>query len=250
MTHTPLYLDWSFWTALVALLALVLSQLPPLYALLKPARLEVEAYARMHVTHDLGSPIAQLHIVVTNMGGQVAKIKSVSLNFNRRDGGTFELAGFGYYQNPTDNMVVLMTPFRLRSKDDWGHIIHFFNPLPREEQREVAKIKSALRNNISSRKLVHEDQNTPIEAPPELVTPATDFFQRMFKWRPDDYDVMLNIQTEPAKHSVTRQYRMTIFESDTKQLEDRTQRYKYGAGVYFPDSEAQMEPVFIPLVPA
>jgi len=37
---TPAYLDWKFWSAIVALLALVLSQLPPLHLWFRPRRLE------------------------------------------------------------------------------------------------------------------------------------------------------------------------------------------------------------------
>lgn len=86
MTTTPFYLDWTFWTAVVALLALVLSQFPPLYVLFRPAQLEVEAFERIHVSHNLGEPNATLHLLITNSGGREVQIKSISLSFHP-DGG-------------------------------------------------------------------------------------------------------------------------------------------------------------------
>lgn len=248
MAPTPFYLDWTFWTAIVALLALVLSQLPPLYTLFKPAVLEAEAFERILLTHNLGNPGAQLHIVVTNTGGQGARIKSISLAFERGDGCTFELGGRGYFQNASDQTAIIMTPIRLGSKTEWGHIVNFFNYFSREEERLIDRFKSAIRDNIVPRKLMPGNANALLEAPPELVAPAIDFFKSKFKWTAGEYSVTLNIQTERAKQSVARRYRMTIFESEAKQLQDNSERYKYGAGVYYNDS--QIEPVFIPLVPA
>jgi hypothetical protein len=34
---TPLYMDWSFWAVVVAFIAMLLSQLPPIHVLLKKA---------------------------------------------------------------------------------------------------------------------------------------------------------------------------------------------------------------------
>ena len=41
---TPIYLDWSFWAVIVAIAAVVLSQIPPIHVLLKKAKLDLELY--------------------------------------------------------------------------------------------------------------------------------------------------------------------------------------------------------------
>ena len=44
--HSPhFYLDWQFWAAAVAALALVLSQLPPIHLLVRRAKLGMELYS-------------------------------------------------------------------------------------------------------------------------------------------------------------------------------------------------------------
>jgi len=85
MAQTPFYLDWTFWAVVVAFLALVLSQLPPIHIMLRRAKLDVEAYSRIHLTHKIGNPNAQLHLIISNVGGQEVKVKSIVLHFKRGD---------------------------------------------------------------------------------------------------------------------------------------------------------------------
>lgn len=44
---TPVYLDWTFWAAVWALVAIILSQFPPVHLLLRPKRLDVEVHSRI-----------------------------------------------------------------------------------------------------------------------------------------------------------------------------------------------------------
>ena len=243
----PFYLDWTFWTAVVALLALALSQLPPLHVLFRPAQLDVEAFERIHVSHNLGEPHATLHLVITNSGGREVQIKSITLNFLRDGGEHFELQSRGYYHFPSDQNAIIFTPFRLKSNEEWSHIVNFFSLRSRVEEREVNKFVSAIRNYIVPKKAEPGNDKLWIEAPDELVKPATEYFHRKFKWSSGEYDVTLNVVTEPMKASLTKKYRITVFESDNGQLVDETKRYKFGAGLYFNDTEK--EPIFLPLIP-
>ena len=244
---TPFYLDWTFWTAVVALLALVLSQLPPLYVLLRPVGLDVEAFERIHVSHSLGESNATLQLIIANSGRREIKIKSMSLTFHRGGDTPFAIQARGYYQLPSDQTAVILTPFRLKPNEEWSHIVNFFSFKSREEEREVDQIKSTIRKDIVPRKLEQGNEKIFLEAPPELVVPAIDYFHRKFKWKAGEYKVTLNVVAEPNKASKIQEYRITIFESDSTQMVDETTQYKYGAGVYFPDPE--QVPIFLPLVP-
>ncbi len=60
----PWYYNWTFWTAVIALAALVLSQFPPLYGLLRPGRLGGELYSRVVLQHKLGNPNARVNVIL------------------------------------------------------------------------------------------------------------------------------------------------------------------------------------------
>ena len=57
-TPPPFYLDWTFWAAAMAFVAITLSQIPPIHLLLRPKRLDVEVNSRIRVSHMVGNPNA------------------------------------------------------------------------------------------------------------------------------------------------------------------------------------------------
>ncbi len=83
---TPFYLDWTFWTAVVAVAALVLSQLAPVRVWFRGARVRLQPYDRLTVTHYLGQPSVTLHVQFTNTGGRAARVVSLVLEVTREDG--------------------------------------------------------------------------------------------------------------------------------------------------------------------
>lgn len=63
----------------MALVAIVLSQLPPLRILLRPKRLEVEVHSRILVTHMVGNPNASVVISIRNTGGRQLRVRALRL---------------------------------------------------------------------------------------------------------------------------------------------------------------------------
>jgi len=229
----PFYLDWTFWAVVVSFLAIILSQLPPIHILLRPAKLDVEAYSRMHLTHRVGNPNAQLHLIVSNSGGREVKIKSILLNFKRGDEDHFTLPAQNYVQSPGDKDAVLLTSFKLKPKEEWAHLVNFLNFFSRSEEKEYRQLESNLKNDINQKRELPENKDILVEAETDKVHPIIEFFKRKFRWLPGEYEITLEIRAEPDKVSIYRRYRVTIFESDSIELQDYANDFKHGAGVYF-----------------
>lgn len=236
---TPLYLDWQFWTALVAFAALVLSQLPPLYSLFRRGRVSLEAYDRLQITHTLGNSNAQIHLIVINQGGRPVRVRRITLTLQCGNNPPWTLTALNYYQAITDKSAVLLTPFTLGPNQEWAHSVGFLTPLSRQEEQRFRQIQSAMRADIQAKKLLPGNVNILVEADPATLNPALAFFQQKFRWEPGEYAVTINFVTEPADASLEKRYRITLFESDTADLRSYTDAYKYGLGVYFFDLERQ-----------
>lgn len=233
LAYVPFYLDWKFWAVVVSFIALVLSQLPPLHVILRRAKLEVEAHSLMYLTHKVGNPTAQLHLIISNPGGRELKIREISLHFKLSAEDAFVLPAQGYLQNPTDKDAVLLTPFKLKPKEEWAHIANFFNRLPRQDEKVYRQLESNLRQDIQAKLAVKPaDQKAPVAANPENVQPLLKFFEARFRWLPGEYELTLQLQTEPKRASISKRFRFTLFESDAKELTDYREDYKYGFGVY------------------
>jgi hypothetical protein len=247
VAQVPFYMDWTFWAVVVSIAALVLSQLPPIHILLRRARLEVEAYSKIHLTHKVGNPNAQLHLIISNSGGREVRVKAVLLHFQRGDEDRFTLPAQNYLPAPDSKGNVLLTSFRLKPRDEWAHIVNFLQVFSRQEEKEYRAMESDIRNDIFSKR-EHVDENTIVEAEATHVQPFTAFFDRKFRWLPGEYELTLQIVTKPERAGLTKKYRVTIFESDSTELRDYTNDYKYGAGIFYED--ARHVGIIVPLVEA
>jgi hypothetical protein len=245
LLQTPFYLDWRFWSAVVAFLALVLSQLPPLHILFRRAKLDAEAHSQMHITHKIGNPHAQLHLILNNTGGRELRIRAIELHFKRGNEDNFVLPAKNYFQLPGDKETVLFTSFKLKPGEEWAHIVNFFNLFSRQEDKLYRQLESNLRQDIVAKREVLEDKDEMVSADDANVAPLFSFFEKKFRWLPGEYDMMLRVQTEPPDTMPSKHFRITLFESDAKELEDYRNDYRYGFGVSL--NSARHVGVLVPL---
>lgn len=230
----PFYQDWTFWSAVAAVVAIVLSQLPPVHVLLKRGALDVEVYNRLAINHRVGIPLAQLHLIVRNTGGRTLKVTGMDLVFERDGNAALELPAQGYFANPGDKEAVLLTTFTLQPKAEWGHIVNFFKPLPRGEERALRQLESNLRADIADKRSHLEDKSVNVEADAANVQPLVDLSNARLPWQPGDYTVTIRVRTTPAARIPEAKYRAVVFESDSTELRNYADGYKFGFGVLFP----------------
>jgi hypothetical protein len=233
MPTVPFYLDWQFWSAVVAALALVLSQLPPVYVLLRRTRLRCETFSRMHLTHHVGNPSAQWHLIIENTGGRAVRVKAISLIFSKTGGILFELPAQNYLRTPDAAENVLLTPFRLSPGDEWAHIVNFFPLFSRDDDKEYRLLASAIRSDILAQKEDPANKEKLCEAQPEVVQSLMTFFERQFKWEPGEYEAELKVITDLPTANLSQRFRFSLFESESNELRGYTDGYRHGAGVYW-----------------
>lgn len=231
LAQVPFYLDWKFWSAIVAFAALLLSQLPPLHILFRRAKLEAELYSHMHITHKVGNPNAQMHLILNNTGGRELRIKNIELQFRRGTEDSFALPAKNYLQSPGDKETVLFVSFKLRPGEEWVHIVNFLNFFSRQDEKLYRQMESDLRQDIVAKREALEDKNQNVAADEAKVTPVLNFFSQKFRWVPGEYEMTLAVKTEPANAMKDKRFRITLFESDSQELADYRHDYKYGFGV-------------------
>lgn len=235
---TPLYMDWSFWAVVVAFIALVFSQLPPIHVILKRAKLDLELYSKLSITHKLGNPNIQLHLILNNIGGRRIRIKDIKVSLTKDGANLLCLPAQNYLQNQNDQNTVLFTTFALDPKSEWAHITNFLNFFSRDDEKKYQKIEGDLLADFRSHQKEVKDKEGNIsddlyEHPEELVKPAFDFFENHFCWKAGEYKMSVNVITDSKSADVTKTYRFTIFESHTETLSVIKEYFKYGGGLYW-----------------
>jgi hypothetical protein len=227
---TPLYFDWSFWAVVVATIAIALSQVPPIRMWFKRPNLDIEVHTRILITHKVGNPNAQLHVIISNIGGRTLRLRAIKLDFARDRQYLFTLPLQNYYQGPTDKQTVLFTPTTLKPEADWSHVANFLNFFNRADERRYRDAESNLRQNILDKRGLHVP-NELIEADLEYIEPLNAFFEEKFGWQPGEYEV--TVTAEADKATTSRKYLFTIFESESAELRGVMDNYKYGAGIFW-----------------
>ena len=242
----PFYFDWTFWAVFLSLVAVVLSQLPPVRLLLRPKRLEVEVHSRILVSHTVGNPNAGMVLSVRNTGGRTLRVKSLTLRITRDGSQLTKLQGLNYFETASATAPILFVPYALNAGDTWTHSVVFFNDFDRLTEKYFRESQSALTADIRKRLAARpENDKSAVEADPKLVEPFYELYRRLFIWLPGEYVVALEVTTEPGSASFSKSYRFTLYESDTQDLEQATADYKFGAGISF--STASPARVNLPL---
>ena len=231
MPPIPFYADWQFWSAIAALAALVLSQLPPVHVLLRRATLQCEAFSRLHVTHKVGNPNAQWHLIIENTGGRALRVKAIRLTFRRTGGQAFTLPAQNYLRTPDATENVMLAPFRLAPGEEWAHVLSFFNMYTRDDEREYRRLESSIRTDILRQKENTENKDLLCEASSGSVELAMSFFKNHFRWEAGEYDLELSVETDRREANLQRKYLFSLFESEAGELRAYSEGYKHGAGV-------------------
>lgn len=230
----PFYLDWQFWSAVVALLALALSQLPPVLLWFRPRKLEVEVHSRALVGHKVGNTNFSSYVSVRNTGGRALRIHGMKVALTRDSKPLGQLPAQNYFETPSSQSTVLFVPFTLQPGEQWAHTTNFLQLFDRSTEQLYRQSESSLRSDIHRKLGQRSDTDKqPVVAEPELVQPFLDLFNRLFVWLPGEYVAELTVDVEPGSASFVKKYRFTLFESDSAELRSHVNDYKFGGGISY-----------------
>ena len=184
--NVPLYLDWSFWALVAAAIAIALSQLPPIKLWFRRGRIDLETFSRIHITHKIGNPNIQLHLILSNIGGRAIRVKDIIVEAKRDGKKVAILPAQNYLQNPNDTNTVLLTSFSLKPEEEWAHIVNFLNFFSREDEKKYRSAESKLRQAIIEKRKLPENIEAVVETTDELIAPFITMFSNKFVWNPGE----------------------------------------------------------------
>jgi hypothetical protein len=242
----PLLLDWAFWAAVLALVAIVLSQIPPILTIIRRANVEIELYTHVYLTHQFGNPNVQLHVILRNTGGRSIRIKAMRLRIKRDNNEVATLLAQNYLPDPTDfKKQVLFTRVQLDSDAEWAHSVNFFNYFPREDQNTLRAAEAALREFYTVITRLPENADRIVEADPPLIAPFQNLFRQRFIWKPGEYEVRLEVEDSDGNLARQKNFNLTLFETDSNDLARISEGYRTGDGITWHSGKYQGLPIAI-----
>lgn len=242
-----IWTNWQFWSAIVALGALLKSEFPPVYSLFKRPRLELEAHNRIIITHGAGNPNVNLFLSLSNVGNCDIRIKSINLVISPGDREPFELPVQTFFPILTENKPVIFSRFKLSPKTDLSSLFSFFKPFSRNDEQIFRQLSSPIKEDILAKRAIPGfDQKSVAEAEPQKVADFVKFSESRFKWDRGEYELTVTVLTDRADVRASKKFRFTLFDSDAHSLRSYADYYKYGVGVFY-SNENQQPPLSIPI---
>lgn len=235
--------NWD-WKAVVALAALVLSQLPPLIPRIRRGKLKIQTYERLAVSHFIGNPGLQLLLHLENTGGRQIRVVRMIASVTRGPE-KFSLTAANYLERQDSTSTLILAPFKLEANAEWQHIVNFEFPLESHEEKATKALVSEMRADLLAKRetLTAEEKTSKyVDCEPNVLARANDMFKQRFKWNASEYHLDLTIETEPPKATTVRRYRFTLWESDSFDLRALTDDYSKGFGVCLPAKAAANVP--------
>lgn len=229
------------WSVAVALLALILSQLPPVHQLLRRRALRIVVPEYLTLYHFLGNLNLLGFIALHNIGGKTVTVAKIDC-LVRGDNNVWHLPGLMYLSRlpqgsgGQQNMEFFVEWTLLKPDEHWSETVHFFKPWSVQEEEDAAEIISRIKNNIHAKidqrpsdaptKLVHADE--------ALVEEAKGFFQKRFTLSKGNYRVVIAALSEKNELLAARGFDFTLFDNHIKTMRSAAEDYKTGAGIYYP----------------
>lgn len=237
MQNTMNFLNnWSFWAVVVASISVLLSQIPPIHEIFKGAKLDLDIYSRVSITHKVGNPNLQIYLLLSNVGGRRVKETNINVVISTSEDHEIELPAQNFYKNQNDEVTLIFTKFNLEPKEEWSHSVNFYRLYDRDDEKQYLKMENDLSTDYKLYKEKSKDNNESNETyehPINLVQPVFEFFERKHFWKVGEYKMSIRVSTDFESANITKNYRFTIFESHEETLNLIKDYYKYGGGLYW-----------------
>jgi hypothetical protein len=156
------------------------------------------------------------------------RVTGLNLSFTSAQGESFVLPAANFFQKQADKDTTIFTSFPLLPGEEWGHIVTFFPYLTRQDDKYIKGLISRLHADILAKRKVLDFPKEDVRADETLVTPFIELLNRQFKWKADEYELVVSVTTQPPARLPDQRYRFTIFESDEADMRSVTEGYAFG----------------------
>lgn len=230
--------DPSFWSMIIAALAIILSQFPPIPEMLKRASVKINIPDFFQLFHNLGNTNLIMFLDIHNSGGQSITIDRVLGCLLDENNNSWIMPAQSYFSRQPFGQTGDSFPefpigrIILKPGERWYERAHFYRMWTEADEEKSNKIILDIRNDIGSK--LPAANGSWVEAESLLVQNAVQFFNQNFKLHKGNYSLIIVALSESNIPISLRGYQFTLFESHIGTLLSYIEEYKYGGGIYVP----------------
>jgi len=232
--------DAAFWSTVIALLALILSQLPPLRELLKHRELRIVVPETVSLYHFMGNLQISGFLALHNVGGRSITVQKVECVLLDDDGHPLRLPAQTYWSRAqaASGQELFIGWIHLSPSEHWAESVHFYKVWSVQDEEDSAKIVTSIRDDITAKRAAATTYlpNSP-DADDKLAKDAKDFFEKHFNLTKGNYRLLIAAISEKTDVVAVRGFDFTLYDHHIRALRSVADDYKTGAGIYYPVSD-------------
>jgi len=235
----------QFWTIVISVAALFLSQLPPIRQMIKGKKLRLATARRVQLFHVFGNTNMNLWLDLENVGGRDITVRKIQCILVQREGFRHALLAESYWLTESLGreraLELPLSEIPLRPNERWSGYLHFFdaNSLTKEiqarQKNAIIGIKDDIEKKLRTQQLVPTSAPSLVEAEPSLVQETVDIIRTIRKLQLGDYEMFLVVYEDTNNTTIgLLGFDLTLFEKDIREIFEDVLDYKYGFGIYLP----------------
>ncbi len=242
------------WKAIIALLALILSQFPPLTQMLRRKKLRMATPSKAQFTHVLGNTNLSLWLDLENVGGRPLTVRRIEVILARVNGPSQTLTAESFWLTESFSTPKPTTLFlgeiSLKPGDKWSAFLNFYDTslLSRAVEGHINSLKSRFRDTIGI-KIVERDkrmanipqtERPPVEVDRGLLDELNAVVKDLTRLEQSEYELFLAAFEHPHDSPISiLGFDLTLFDDDVHEIFGDTLDYKFGFGVYLTSSKTK-----------
>ena len=139
------------WGTVVAVIALILSQLPPIRDLLKGTKLRLAVPERFTLWHFLGNINITIPLLIQNIGGGSVNIARIDCVIRDADGThVWDLPAQNFYYPIRPDQGFLAGPILLKPNEQWSGNVHCFRTWSEADEESANEVIVRDHNIVNS----------------------------------------------------------------------------------------------------
>ncbi len=231
------YKQTSVWGVVISVIALALTQLPPVGTWITRTKIEVELSKRVGLGNAIGIPGYQIFLNLKNGSNRTVDVAKFHLNLTYPTGARKRIEAQTYVKAISGQnfpQEFPMTAISIGVGTNWSEMVSFYPAFSPSDDEELGTHRLRISQSIFSKAQGQPQQFAQlVAADSQVVDPAIKFFTRKFDLEKGTYKVVLEAVVNGS--SVTlKEFTFTLYDYHIETLRSQVQDYKFGAGIYFP----------------
>ena len=231
------YKKSSVWSVVIASIAVVLSQLPPVYSWIPNPEIDVNHADRIGVNNAIGLIGHNLNVEIKNIGNTDVQLSKMELVIVDPDGRSKVFPAENYNKISTANanpIALPITSISIPQNSVWSEMVFFNRAISTEDEESFLRIRQDIAQSIFEKQQEEGEFyniRSLIPADEDVTEKAINFFTENFDLEKGEYKMTLNIYLKDREAPFSIDSEFTIFKHHIDMLISQTEDYKYGGGI-------------------